>query len=330
MTRFQSVSDFYKNKFGCKVYKISLDAGCTCPNRDGTKSFGGCIFCSGSGSGDFAADKNLSIEEQIIQAKQRVLSKNKDGKFIAYFQNFSNTYGNPSELSQKYNEAIAQEDVVGISIATRPDCLNDEILNEIAELVNKTFVSIELGFQTSKSESIEYIRRFFSNEEYLLAVKKIKNISEKIHVVTHLIFGLPNETEQDMLNSVKFVVAAKSDGIKIALLHVLEGTDLANDYKNNAFSCLEMNEYFRILGNALKIIPNDIVIHRLTGDGPKKILIAPLWTAQKKVVYNAMNKYFDEINLIQGSDQFVDGQGIGATAKQSRIWTIMQCNEIIG
>ena len=302
MNRFYSVSDFYKNKFGCKVYKISLDAGCTCPNRDGTKSFGGCIFCSGSGSGDFAADKNLSIAEQIIQAKQRVLSKNKDGKFIAYFQNFSNTYGNPSELSQKYNEAIAQEDVVGISIATRPDCLNDEILNEIAELVNKTFVSIELGFQTSKNDSVAYIRRFFSNEEYLLAVKKIKNISENIHVVTHLIFGLPNETEQDMLNSVKYVVDAKTDGIKIALLHVLEGTDLAIDYKNNAFSCLEMEEYFKILGKALKIIPKDVVIHRLTGDGPKKILIAPLWTAQKKVVYNAMNKYFDEINLIQGSN----------------------------
>lgn len=302
MKRFYSVSDFYKKKFGCKVYKISLDAGCTCPNRDGTKSFGGCIFCSGSGSGDFAADKNLSIAEQIIQAKQRVLSKNKDGKFIAYFQNFSNTYGNPSELSQKYNEAIAQEDVVGISIATRPDCLNDEILNEIAKLVDKTFVSIELGFQTSKNDSVAYIRRFFSNEEYLLAIKKIKSVSMNIHVVTHLIFGLPNETEQDMLNSVKFVVDAKSDGIKIALLHVLEGTDLAIDYKNNAFSCLEMEEYFKILGNALKIIPNDIVIHRLTGDGPKKILIAPLWTAQKKVVYNAMNKYFDEINLIQGSN----------------------------
>lgn len=302
MNRFYSVSDFYKKKFGCKVYKISLDAGCTCPNRDGTKSFGGCIFCSGSGSGDFAADKNLSIAEQIIQAKQRVLSKNKDGKFIAYFQNFSNTYGNPSELSQKYNEAIAQEDVVGISIATRPDCLNDEILNEIAELVNKTFVSIELGFQTSKNDSVAYIRRFFSNEEYLLAIKKIKSVSMNIHVVTHLIFGLPNETEQDMLNSVKYVVAAKTDGIKIALLHVLEGTDLAIDYKNNEFACLEMEEYFRILGKALKIIPKDVVIHRLTGDGPKKILIAPLWSAQKKVVYNAMNKYFDEINLLQGSD----------------------------
>lgn len=302
MNRFYSVSDFYKKKFGCKVYKISLDAGCTCPNRDGTKSFGGCIFCSGAGSGDFAADKNLSIVEQIIQAKQRVLSKNKDGKFIAYFQNFSNTYGNAKELAKKYNEAIEQEDVVGISIATRPDCLNDEILNEIAKLVDKTFVSIELGFQTSKNDSVAYIRRFFSNEEYLLAIKKIKSVSMNIHVVTHLIFGLPNETEQDMLNSVKYVVDAKTDGIKIALLHVLEGTDLAIDYKNNAFSCLEMEEYFRILGNALKIIPNDIVIHRLTGDGPKKILIAPLWTAQKKVVYNAMNKYFDEINLLQGSD----------------------------
>lgn len=302
MKRFYSVSDFYKNKFGCKVYKISLDAGCTCPNRDGTKSFGGCIFCSGSGSGDFAADKNLSIAEQIIQAKQRVLSKNKDGKFIAYFQNFSNTYGNAKELAKKYNEAIEQEDVVGISIATRPDCLNDEILNEIAKLVDKTFVSIELGFQTSKNDSVAYIRRFFSNEEYLLAIKKIKSVSMNIHVVTHLIFGLPNETEQDMLNSVKFVVDAKTDGIKIALLHVLEGTDLAIDYKNNAFSCLEMEEYFKILGKALKIIPKDVVIHRLTGDGPKKILIAPLWTAQKKVVYNAMNKYFDEINLLQGSD----------------------------
>ena len=302
MNRFYSVSDFYKNKFGCKVYKISLDAGCTCPNRDGTKSFGGCIFCSGSGSGDFAADKNLSIAEQIIQAKQRVLSKNKDGKFIAYFQNFSNTYGNAKELAKKYNEAIEQEDVVGISIATRPDCLNDEILNEIAKLVDKTFVSIELGFQTSKNDSVAYIRRFFSNEEYLLAIKKIKSVSMNIHVVTHLIFGLPNETEQDMLNSVKFVVDAKSDGIKIALLHVLEGTDLAIDYKNNAFSCLEMEEYFKILGKALKIIPKDVVIHRLTGDGPKKILIAPLWTAQKKVVYNAMNKYFDEIDLFQGSD----------------------------
>ena len=277
MNRFYSVSDFYKKKFGCKVYKISLDAGCTCPNRDGTKSFGGCIFCSGAGSGDFAADKNLSISEQIVQAKQRVLAKNKDGKFIAYFQNFSNTYGN-----------------------AKPDCLSDEILCVISELVNKTFVSIELGFQTSKNESVDYIRRFFSNEEYLLAVKKIKSISPEIHIVTHLIFGLPNETEQDMLNSVRFVVNAKSDGIKIALLYVLEGTDLAIDYKNGKFACLEMDEYFKILGNALKIIPSDVVIHRLTGDGPKKILIAPLWTAQKKVVYNAMNKYFDNIELFQG------------------------------
>ena len=206
------------------------------------------------------------------------------------------------KLKELYNSALKFDNIVAVSIATRPDCLNDEILNEIAKLVDKTFVSIELGFQTSKNDSVAYIRRFFSNEEYLLAVKKIKNISEKIHVVTHLIFGLPNETEQDMLNSVKFVVDAKTDGIKIALLHVLEGTDLAIDYKNNAFSCLEMEEYFKILGNALKIIPKDVVIHRLTGDGPKKILIAPLWTAQKKVVYNAMNKYFDEINLIQGSD----------------------------
>ena len=302
MKRFNSVSNFYKEKFGCKVYKISLDAGCTCPNRDGTKAVGGCIFCSASGSGDFAANSKVSIAEQVVEAKERVLSKNKNGKFIAYFQNFTNTYGNPSELAKKYNEAISQSDIVGISIATRPDCLNDEILEEIKNLTKKTFVTIELGFQTSKESTANYIHRFFSNDEYQNAIKKIKAISDDIHVVTHLIFGLPGETEKDMINSVEFCVKSKTDGIKIALLHVLKGTKLAEDYEKNKFSCMDMDEYFNVLGNALKIIPKNVVIHRLTGDGAKKILIAPLWTAQKKSVHNAMNKYFEKIDLYQGSD----------------------------
>ena len=302
MKRFNSVSNFYKEKFGCKVYKISLDAGCTCPNRDGTKAVGGCIFCSASGSGDFAANSKVSIAEQVGEAKERVLSKNKNGKFIAYFQNFTNTYGNPSELAKKYNEAISQSDIVGISIATRPDCLSDEILEEIKNLTKKTFVTIELGFQTSKESTANYIHRFFSNDEYQNAIKKIKAISDDIHVVTHLIFGLPGETEKDMINSVEFCVKSKTDGIKIALLHVLKGTKLAEDYEKNKFSCMDMDEYFNVLGNALKIIPENVVIHRLTGDGAKKILIAPLWTAQKKSVHNAMNKYFEKIDLYQGSD----------------------------
>lgn len=302
MKRFYSVSDFYKEKFGCKVYKISLDAGCTCPNRDGTKAVGGCIFCSSSGSGDFAADSKFSIAEQVTDAKEKVLAKNKNGKFIAYFQNFTNTYGIPSELAKKYNEAICQSDIVGISIATRPDCLNDEILEEIKKLTKKTFVTVELGFQTSNESTASYIRRFFTNEEYQVAVKKIKALSDDIHVVTHLIFGLPGETEKDMINSVEFCVKSKTDGIKIALLHVLKGTKLAEDYEKNKFSCMDMDEYFNILGKAIKIIPENIVIHRLTGDGAKKILIAPLWTAQKKSVHNAMNKYFENINLYQGSD----------------------------
>ena len=302
MKRFNSVSNFYKEKFGCKVYKISLDAGCTCPNRDGTKAVGGCIFCSASGSGDFAANSKVSIAEQVVEAKERVLSKNKNGKFIAYFQNFTNTYGNPSELAKKYNEAISQSDIVGISIATRPDCLSDEILEEIKNLTKKTFVTIELGFQTSKESTANYIHRFFSNDEYQNAIKKIKAISDDIHVVTHLIFGLPGETEKDMINSVEFCVKSKTDGIKIALLHVLKGTKLAEDYEKNKFSCMDMDEYFNVLGNALKIIPKNVVIHRLTGDGAKKILIAPLWTAQKKSVHNAMNKYFEKIDLYQGSD----------------------------
>ena len=302
MKRFNSVSNFYKEKFGCKVYKISLDAGCTCPNRDGTKAVGGCIFCSASGSGDFAANSKVSIAEQVVEAKERVLSKNKNGKFIAYFQNFTNTYGNPSELAKKYNEAISQSDIVGISIATRPDCLSDEILEEIKNLTKKTFVTIELGFQTSKESTANYIHRFFSNDEYQNAIKKIKAISDDIHVVTHLIFGLLGETEKDMINSVEFCVKSKTDGIKIALLHVLKGTKLAEDYEKNKFSCMDMDAYFNVLGNALKIIPENVVIHRLTGDGAKKILIAPLWTAQKKSVHNAMNKYFEKIDLYQGSD----------------------------
>ncbi len=287
---YYSVGEFYKEKFGRKVYKIAIDAGCTCPTRDGTKGNKGCIFCSANGSGDFVPSKKLSISEQIKQAKEIIQKKvKKEIKYIAYFQNFTNTYGDEKLLVQKYNEAINCENVCGISIATRPDCISSSILKEIAALCKKTFVTIELGFQTSKEESANYIRRGFSNQEYLEAVKRIHQADSRIHVVTHLIFGLPGETHDDMMNNVKFCLNAKTDGIKFTVLYVLKGTDLEKDYQAGKFDVLEMDEYFALLKSALELIPPKIVIHRLTGDGPKKLLIAPMWTANKKNVLNAIN-----------------------------------------
>lgn len=299
---FYSVSDFYKNKFGCKVYKLSLNAGCTCPNRDGTKGFGGCIFCNESGSGDFASSSSFSILEQIEQAKKLVMNKNKNGKYISYFQNFTSTYGNEVELLKKFNESISSDEIVGLSIATRPDCLSDTILKGLSEISKKTFLSIELGFQTSKKSTIEYIRRCYDNQEYISAIDRIRSCSPNIHIVTHVIFGLPGEDGTDMLNSIRFVNKSNVDGIKISLLHVLKDTDLANDYESGKFECMKMEDYFSVLGKALNIIPKGTIIHRLTGDGAKKNLIAPLWSANKKDVYNKMIKYFFDNRIEQGKD----------------------------
>ena len=303
-----SASEYYKSIFNQKIYKISLDAGCTCPTRDGTKGTKGCIFCSASGSGDFASSRNLSIKEQIEQAKSLVINKipksQKDNaKFIAYFQNFTNTYGNSEELILKFKEAINYPDIVGISIATRPDCLCDYIIEEIAKLKPENYpekldfhISIELGFQTSKNQSVEFIRRGYENQVYLQALEKIHIIAPDIHVVTHVIFGLPEETIEDMLNTVKYVLDAQTDGIKFTVLYVLEHTDLAQLWKEGKVKTLSQEEYFNILKSALKTIQDytkaskkQIVIHRLTGDGAKNILLAPLWTANKKKVLNDLN-----------------------------------------
>ncbi len=285
-----TASDFFKSKFGCKVYKLSLDAGCTCPNRDGSIGYGGCIFCSQSGSGDFAENASLSVSEQISNAKKRVSSKIKDGKYIAYFQNFTNTYGNPKHLSKLYFEAAENPDIVGVAIGTRPDCLSEEILCVIKKLSEVTFVMLELGFQTSKEQTGLYIRRGYTNEDYLHGVNLIKNHCPKVHLVTHLIFGLPGESEEDMLSSVDFVMKGGSDGIKISVLHILEGTDLAFEYKKGLVTPMEEDEYFLVLQKALNIIGDRMVLHRLTGDGPKKILLAPMWTANKKEVLTRLNK----------------------------------------
>ena len=287
---YYSVSDYYKKLFGSKVYKLSLDAGCTCPVRDGSLDFRGCIFCSQNGSGDFVPSRSLSIPEQIEEAKKLVESKISTPKYIAYFQNFTNTYGDLDQLSRKWNEAVSCKDIVGLAIGTRPDCLSPECLDKLSELAEKTFVQVELGFQTSNEETAKYIRRHFMNDTYLNAVQALHKASSKIHVVTHIIFGLPGETSEVMMNTVRFVVAAGTDGIKIMNLYVLKNTDLAVDYERGLFRALDFQEYLELLKQALTIIPNNIVVHRLTGDPPKSQLIAPDWVADKKRVLNELKK----------------------------------------
>lgn len=289
---YLSFNKYLKDKFGQKVYKISLDGGFTCPNRDGKIDTRGCIFCSKGGSGDFAQNRNLSITEQIENGKKRVEKKIKSGKYIAYFQAFTNTYAPVEILRAKYSEAINHPDIVALSIATRPDCLGDDVIELLDEMNKIKPVFVELGLQTIHSDSAKYIRRGYSLEVYNEAVKKLKNIG--VNIVVHIILGLPNESEEDMLKSVKYVCQSQIDGIKLQLLHIIAGTDLAKDYEKGLFKTLEFDEYVELIAKCVAIIPKNIVIHRLTGDGAKKDLIAPLWSADKKRVLNAINKALRE------------------------------------
>ena len=298
---FFSSSDFFKQKFGFKVYKLCIDAGCTCPNRDGTKGIGGCIFCSGSGSGDFAQSREFSVLEQLEKAKKLVNSKCKSNKYIAYFQNFSNTYGDINLLKEKWKEALSAPDVVGLSIATRPDCLDDKVLEVFSELSQNNFLMLELGLQTCNEETGNLINRCYSNQDFVQAVRAVKKNCPQVHVVSHVIFGLPGEKVEDMLDTIKFCVKQNIDGIKISTLYVNKGTVLEKMYEQKEFGCLSKEEYFEILSEAIKLIPENIVIHRVTGDGAKRDLVAPLWTANKKDVLNSMNNYFNRFDVRQGS-----------------------------
>lgn len=285
---YYSFNQYLKDTFGCKVYKISINAGFTCPNRDGTLGTRGCIFCSKGGSGDFAESSTLSVTEQIESGKQRVSKKIKSGKYIAYFQAFTNTYAPIDVLAEKYCEAINHPDIVGISIATRPDCLGEEVLTLLSEINKIKPVFVELGLQTIHEKTAEYIRRGYPLSVYDNAVKALKKAG--INTVVHLIIGLPNESREDMLESVEYACKSGADGIKLQLLHILKGTDLADDYLSGKFETLSMEEYLSIIKDCVEIIPKNVVIHRLTGDGPKKDLIAPLWSADKKSVLNALNR----------------------------------------
>ena len=289
---YLSFNKYLKDKFGQKVYKISLDGGFTCPNRDGKAGTRGCIFCSKGGSGDFAESREMSITEQIESGRKKVEKKIKSGKYIAYFQAFTNTYAPVEILRQKYVEAINHPDIVALSIATRPDCLGDDVLKLLDEMNKIKPVFVELGLQTIHQKSAKYIRRGYDLSVYDKAVRDSKKIG--VNVVVHVILGLPNESENDMLETVKYVCESGANGIKLQLLHVIDGTDLAKDYEKGLFKTLEFDEYVNFIVKCVKIIPKDIVIHRLTGDGAKKDLIAPLWSADKKRVLNAINKALRE------------------------------------
>lgn len=285
---YYSFNQYLKEKFGCKVYKICINAGFTCPNRDGTLDTRGCIFCSAGGSGDFAESAALSVTEQIEKGKARVKNKIKSGKYIAYFQAFTNTYAPVETLRKKFTEAINHPDIVMLSVATRPDCLPEEVIELLKELNRIKPVSVELGLQTIHEKTAAYIRRGYPLACYDSAVKRLK--AADIDTVCHIILGLPGESEQEMLESVEYVCKSGINGIKLQLLHVLRGTDLAVDYAAGKFEVLTMEEYLKIIKKCLEIIPKNIVIHRLTGDGAKKDLIAPLWSADKKEVLNAISK----------------------------------------
>ena len=282
------LNDYLKEIYGCKVYKIALNGGFTCPNRDGTIGTGGCIFCSEGGSGEFAEDPELGITEQIERGKARVAAKIKDGKYIAYFQAYTGTYAPVDRLRALYTEAINHPDVIALSVATRPDCLPDEVLDLLTELNRIKPVWIELGLQTIHEKTAKYIRRGYALDVYDAAVAKLREAC--IEVITHVILGLPGETQEDMLETVDYVCKSGVTGIKLQLLHILKDTDLEKEFIAGKVKAFSENEYISILKSCVKIIPDDVIIHRLTGDGDKKILVAPLWSGDKKHVLNRIKK----------------------------------------
>ena len=300
---YYSLDAYCKNRYGAKVYKIALDAGLTCPNRDGTLGTRGCIFCSAGGSGDFAVKPMHSVAEQL-KTGQEMFGKKKTGNlFIAYFQAYTNTYGDPDYLAEIYEEALKQPQIVGISIATRPDCLPDAILDLLAALKEKyptKDIWVELGLQTIHNTTAAYIRRGYKLEVFDDAVAKLKALD--IPVIVHVILGLPGETKDMVLETIQYLNRLCIFGIKLQLLHVLKDTDLANDYLADKFETLSKEDYMSLLISCLKQLSPDIVVHRLTGDGPKDLLIAPTWSLYKRDFFNTLHRHLKQTGEYQGQD----------------------------
>ena len=282
---YKTANDYYKEKYGCKVYKLSLDGGFTCPNRDGSISTGGCIFCSALGGGEFA-ERGSDILSQVELAKKRVEAKLKDGKYIAYFQSFTNTYGPYGRLRELFYQAISPEYIVGLNIATRPDCLPDSTVQLLRALNAIKPVTVELGLQTADDAVAEYINRGYKTAVYRDAVTRLKRAG--LEVITHIIIGLPGD---DPVFTTKYAVDSGTDGVKFHLLHILKNTRLAKEYEEGRVQPLTLEEYARRLKACICLLPKNLVVHRITGDGAKKDLIAPLWSADKKRTLNFLNQY---------------------------------------
>lgn len=297
-TYFYSLNDYLRETYGKKMYKISLNAGMSCPNRDGKLSTEGCIFCSEGGSGDFAESSLLSITEQIELGKQKVKHKIKNNDFIAYFQAYTNTYAPVEYLEKIFTEAIHHPDIRILSIATRPDCLSKEILCLLEELNKKKPVWVELGLQTIHESTAHYINRGYELSCFEKAVSDLTQAG--ISVIVHMILGLPGETKDDMIATAKYLSALPIQGIKLQLLHVLKNTKLSVDYLQNKFEVLDLKQYMDIVISIIEILPPAMVIHRITGDGPKNILIAPLWSGNKRMVLNSIYREFRFRNTWQG------------------------------
>lgn len=296
---YHSLDYMLRERFGEKVYKVTLNGGMSCPNRDGKIGTRGCIFCSAGGSGDFAADAALSITDQIERQISILSQKRPIHKYIAYFQAYTNTYAPVEYLEKIFTEAISHPKIVALSIGTRPDCLSPEIVALLSRLNKQKPVWIELGLQTIHESTAVYIRRGYPLSIYDKAISSLNSIN--IPYITHVILGLPNESHEMMLNTVRYVCKDSNlFGIKLQLLHVLKGTDLADDYMNGKFQTLELSEYLNIVTKCLQYIPKNVVIHRVTGDGPKNILIAPKWSGNKKNVLNSLGRLMKEENIQQG------------------------------
>lgn len=283
----RTANDYYKEKFGCKVYKLSLDGGFTCPNRDGTLGFGGCAFCTPEGSGEFAEKPGQGITRQLERAKARVADKCRSGKYIAYFQSFTGTYGPVDKLEDLYRAALEPEEILGLAIGTRPDCLPEETVALLKELNRFKPISVELGLQTANDAVAQDMNRCYDTWQYVDAVRRLKDAG--LEVVTHIILGLPTETEKDMLLTTKTALEAGTDGVKFHLLHVLRGSRLEERYTRGEFACLTLEEYGAILQKCVALLPPEIVVHRITGDGARRELVAPLWSLDKKSVLNYLN-----------------------------------------
>lgn len=298
--RYHSLNYFLRDRFKEKVFKISLDGGFSCPNRDGTISKGGCLFCSESGSGDYAGDRELSITKQFCDIKEMMNKKWKEGKYIAYFQAFTNTYAPVEELKRKYNEALKQEGVVAIAIATRPDCLQDEVLELLEEINKKFYIWVELGLQTVSDETARKINRGYKLEVYEDAIRRLKE--RNIDFVTHCIFGLPGETKEDMLRSVDYIAHSGSKGIKFHLLHLMKHTPMVKLYERGELEFLSQDDYIDLICKSIAMLPEDMVVHRLTGDAPRDLLIGPMWSLKKWEVLNAIDKALVDNEIYQGKD----------------------------